>query len=76
VIGIADYNVSMKAAASAAVPREGWEEAFRKMAERGDDAFTDEVLTTFDEVEWSWGDETASAGAGRLRAGRRGRRRD
>ena len=41
---------------SAHIPREGWDEAFRLMAERGDDTFTEEPpsLTAFDEVEWKW----------------------
>ena len=41
---------------SAHRPREGWEDAFRLMAERGDDAMSDEPvsLTAFDETEWRW----------------------
>jgi antitoxin MazE len=41
---------------AAHIPREGWEEAFRLMADRGDDTFTDEPvsLTAFDEVQWKW----------------------
>jgi antitoxin MazE len=42
---------------SAHLPREGWEEAFRSMAQRGDDnAWPDEPvsLTSFDDAEWSW----------------------
>jgi antitoxin MazE len=41
---------------SARVPREGWENAFRRMARRGDDTLEEEPapLTTFDEVEWKW----------------------
>lgn len=41
---------------SAHAPREGWEEAFRLMAKRGDDALPDEPLslTSFDEAEWEW----------------------
>ncbi|RME42820.1 MAG: AbrB/MazE/SpoVT family DNA-binding domain-containing protein [Caldilineae bacterium] len=38
-------------------PRRGWEEAFREMAERGDDALLDgDVVpaTTWDEEEWEW----------------------
>jgi len=35
------------------LPREGWDEAFRAMAERGDDHLLDESLSTaFDEPEW------------------------
>jgi hypothetical protein len=34
-------------------PREGWEEAFRAMAERGDDRLIDESPSTvFDDTEW------------------------
>ncbi len=41
---------------SAHVPREGWQEAFRLMAERGDDTVAEDAvsLTTFDEAEWKW----------------------
>lgn len=41
---------------SAHAPREGWEEAFRLMAERGDDALPEgaSTLTNFDETEWKW----------------------
>ena len=36
-------------------PREGWDEAFRQMAERGDDWLLDEpVSTVWDEEEWDW----------------------
>jgi len=36
-------------------PREGWEDSFRLMAERGDDRLLDEALpTSFDAKEWSW----------------------
>jgi len=36
-------------------PREGWAEAFREMAERGDDKLLDDVsTTTWDETEWEW----------------------
>ncbi len=36
-------------------PRQGWEEAFRSMAERGDDHLVDEsVSTRFDREEWEW----------------------
>jgi antitoxin MazE len=37
-------------------PRGGWSEAFRAMAERGDDALLDDGPTTsrFDEDEWEW----------------------
>ena len=38
-------------------PREGWEEACRLMAERGDDALIDgdlPSLTSFDHEEWEW----------------------
>ncbi len=41
---------------SAHLPREGWDEAFRRMAERGDDRMDEEAasLTAFDETEWTW----------------------
>jgi antitoxin MazE len=38
-------------------PREGWEEAFRTMAERGDDRLLDPdvpSLTSWDDTEWEW----------------------
>jgi antitoxin MazE len=38
-------------------PREGWEEACRLMAERGDDKLIDDCqwpLTRFDQEEWEW----------------------
>jgi antitoxin MazE len=37
-------------------PREGWDEAFRAMAERGDDALLDGEIstTTWDDEEWEW----------------------
>ena len=38
-------------------PRAGWDAAFRKMAERGDDALLADVppsLSTWDEEEWEW----------------------
>jgi antitoxin MazE len=38
-------------------PREGWAEAFREMARRGDDALLDEAppsLSTWDRDEWEW----------------------
>jgi len=38
-------------------PRQGWEEAFRGMAEHGDDQLVDEDLTgrtSWDEEEWEW----------------------
>ncbi len=36
-------------------PREGWEEAFRSMAEHGDDRLVDEsVPTRWDREEWEW----------------------
>ena len=47
-----------------ALPREGWEEQFRVMAERGDDRLLDgdvPSLTTWDAEEWEW-DEDPSQG--------------
>ncbi|MGH7352667.1 MAG: AbrB/MazE/SpoVT family DNA-binding domain-containing protein [Candidatus Methylomirabilales bacterium] len=36
-------------------PREGWEEAFRSMAEHGDDRLLDKpVVTKWDREEWEW----------------------
>jgi antitoxin MazE len=38
-------------------PRAGWAEAFRAMAQRGDDALLDEEasnLSSWDEKEWEW----------------------
>lgn len=42
---------------SAHKPREGWEEAFKSMAENGDDVLPLEVaeeMTAWDEEEWEW----------------------
>jgi antitoxin MazE len=41
---------------SARPPRDGWDDAFRRMAESGDDVLEDETpsLTAFDETEWKW----------------------
>lgn len=41
---------------SAHLPREGWDDAFRRMAAQGDDAFIEEAhsLTAFDDTEWKW----------------------
>lgn len=36
------------------VPREGWDEAFRLMAERQDDIVDDFVANAFDDEEWKW----------------------
>jgi antitoxin MazE len=38
-------------------PRQGWEEAFQAMVERGDDQLLDENLigqTKWDQEEWEW----------------------
>lgn len=36
-------------------PRAGWDEQFRAMAERGDDALLDDAVTSdWDDEEWSW----------------------
>ena len=37
-------------------PRAGWDDAFRRMAERGDDRLVDGEwpATDFDEAEWEW----------------------
>lgn len=42
---------------SAAKPRSGWEEAFRRMAEQGDDTLLDReslAPTKWDRAEWRW----------------------
>jgi len=42
---------------SARRPREGWENAFRQMAQRGDDVLLDASspsLSTWDRDEWEW----------------------
>ena len=36
-------------------PRQGWEEAFRAMAERGDDGvLLGKIANAFDRDEWTW----------------------
>jgi antitoxin MazE len=37
-------------------PRAGWDEAFRKMAEKGDDLLIDkeQPASQWDETEWQW----------------------
>ncbi len=36
-------------------PREGWEDAFKKMAQAGDDQLLDiETSSSFDKDEWEW----------------------
>ena len=36
-------------------PREGWAEAFREMAARGDDELLDpETMSEWDRTEWTW----------------------
>ncbi len=37
-------------------PRSGWEESFRKMAERGDDQVIDHEIppTEWEDTEWVW----------------------
>jgi antitoxin MazE len=37
-------------------PREGWEDQFRRMADRGDDRplWPEAALSSFDEKEWEW----------------------
>jgi antitoxin MazE len=42
---------------SVAAPRKGWEEAFRRMHEQGDDALLDQdslPATKWDRTEWRW----------------------
>jgi hypothetical protein len=39
----------------ATAPRDGWADAFRRMAEAGDDALLDETPPTdFDRDQWRW----------------------
>jgi antitoxin MazE len=40
----------------ARAPREGWDDAFARMAERGDDVLLlpDDLEHAFDETEWEW----------------------
>lgn len=39
-------------------PRREWDEAFRRMAEAGDDALLDpETPTAWEETEWTWPEE-------------------
>jgi antitoxin MazE len=35
-------------------PRAGWDDAFKAMAARGDDALLDSAATAFDRDEWEW----------------------
>jgi len=35
-------------------PRHNWEQAFKSMAERGDDILIESPDTTWDEEEWEW----------------------
>ena len=54
-IEVEDGQILIKAAARN--PREGWEEAFRKMAEAGDDALLDGDRmgdSSWDETDWEW----------------------
>ena len=45
----------LKTADERSKPRQGWAEAFRQMAERGDDRLLDEPTpTAWDEEEWDW----------------------
>jgi antitoxin MazE len=40
---------------SAGHPREGWADAFKELARRGDDVLLDDpVATEFDQTEWEW----------------------
>jgi len=40
---------------SAHAPREGWEDAFRLMVQRGDDVLEEELTNhSFDEDDWKW----------------------
>lgn len=50
---ILDRKIIIHAAAN---PRDGWEEAFAKMAENGDDALLDPdiIESAWDDEEWEW----------------------
>lgn len=53
-LSVDDDRLTIRAARH---PREGWEEQFRLMAERGDDQLLDPEpfsLTEWDEREWEW----------------------
>jgi antitoxin MazE len=53
-ISVQDHSLVTR---SARKPRAGWDEAFREMAQRGDDGLLDEdvvSLTRWDEEEWEW----------------------
>ena len=45
---------------SARRPREGWDAAFKLMHERGDDKMIlpNHSLTSWEETEWKWDDQT------------------
>jgi antitoxin MazE len=47
---------NMLVIAKGRVPREGWDEAFARMAAAGDDAplIPDSVRNRWDETEWQW----------------------
>jgi antitoxin MazE len=51
-IEIQDCHLIIRAASQS---RQGWEEAFEKMAKQHDDALLDDVVTTeWEHLEWEW----------------------
>ena len=53
-IEVKDNHLEIRAVSS---PRAGWEDAFRTMAQQGDDALLDgeaPLPTQWDEAEWQW----------------------
>jgi antitoxin MazE len=53
-ISVQDHSLVIR---SARKPRAGWDEAFREMAQRVDDALLDDEvvsLSRWDEEEWEW----------------------
>jgi antitoxin MazE len=52
-----DESLMEGAVRSAKQPRQGWDEAFRSMAEHGDDRLANgesDQQTSWDETEWEW----------------------
>ena len=52
-----DHQLVIRPAKAKRHPREGWEEEFRIMAERGEDRLPDwdvPTLNSWDEREWEW----------------------
>ena len=54
---IVTTHLSAEAEHDGPVPRQGWEEQFRRMAEQGDDKLLDGgdlIPTQWEETEWEW----------------------